>query len=154
MISSFESELFASGFVTGLTKYSDHYPQFEHQNNIVIRIVPANKEHIGTEAVIDTAGQCTLDPALAKLWGLTEDQGAKSALRIRGRKYDGFLVRKEIVIEALSGRSINVDTTFFVPILDEDENWDKPNFIGLDGFLNRIRSAIDPSEKIFFFAKL
>jgi hypothetical protein len=47
------------------------------------------------------------------------------------------------------GRSLEIEATIFVPQLRTGESWPHPNFIGLDGFLNRIRIAIDPDENTF-----
>jgi len=44
-----------------------------------------------------------------------------------------------------------VQATFFIPALLPGESWNFPNFLGLDGFLNRIRFAVDPAENIFYF---
>ena len=56
-----------------------------------------------------------------------------------------------IGLEAERGESLDIEATVFVPILPPGETWLHPNFIGLDGFLNRIRFAIDPEENAFYF---
>jgi hypothetical protein len=58
-----------------------------------------------------------------------------------------------VKLEATIGTSIDVDATAFVP--DVEEFWgDLPSFIGLMGFLERIRFAVDPSTDTFYFGKL
>jgi len=37
------------------------------------------------------------------------------------------------------------------PILKSGQAWSYPNFLGLDGFLSRIRFAVDPTENVFYF---
>jgi hypothetical protein len=32
--------------------------------------------------------------------------------------------------------------------------WDLPNFLGLSGFLERIRFAVDPGSNLFYFGAL
>jgi hypothetical protein len=49
---------------------------------------------------------------------------------------------------------LDIEATVFIPNLSVDEEWLYPNFIGLDGFLNRIRFAVDPASNLFFFGKL
>lgn len=58
-----------------------------------------------------------------------------------------------IGLEAEKGESLTVDATVFVPKL-EDQEWRHPNFIGLSGFLERIRFAIDPDNNYFYFGAL
>lgn len=50
-----------------------------------------------------------------------------------------------------SGLDLEVDATAFVPTLPSGERWPDPNFLGLSGFLERIRFAIDPAENAFYF---
>ena len=73
-------------------------------------------------------------------------------LSIRGISYIGKLVRVKIGLRAeRGGDDLDVDATVFVPKLRPGVVWPHPNFIGLDGFLNRIRFAVDPSENTFYF---
>ena len=41
----------------------------------------------------------------------------------------------------------------FIPILEPGDVWSHPNFLGLDGFLNHIRFAIDAQENAFYFGQ-
>jgi hypothetical protein len=72
-------------------------------------------------------------------------------INIRGYEFDGRLARGHIVIHAASGDNLRVQATFFIPELMPDDPWNFPNFLGLDGFLNRIRFAVAPSENAFYF---
>ena len=54
-------------------------------------------------------------------------------------------------LEASLGEDLDVDATVFVPRLEPGDIWNYPNFIGWDGFLNRIKFAIDPTESAFYF---
>lgn len=56
--------------------------------------------------------------------------------------------------EASIGEPQEVTATVFVPTLHPDDEWRHPNFIGLDGFLNRIRFAVDPATNLFYFGEL
>ncbi len=72
---------------------------------------------------------------------------------IRGMRLEGFVVRLNIKLVAREGQDLDVDSTVFVP--EVEEYWgDFPSFIGLTGFLERIRFAIDPSTDTFYFGQL
>lgn len=49
------------------------------------------------------------------------------------------------------GNSLEFETTVFVPILPAGVIWDRPNFIGLNNFVNRMRFAVDATENVFYF---
>jgi hypothetical protein len=45
------------------------------------------------------------------------------------------------------------DKILFVPEMEPDEVWSYPNFLGLSGFLDRIRFAVDASDNAFYFGR-
>ena len=104
--------------------------------------------------IVDTgAPWCVLNPLeFEKIADQAEpiEEVTDRPLNIRGNSYTGCLCRLSIWLPALLGESLEVDATVFVP----DEEWFYPNFIGLDGFLNRIRFAVDPKNNLFFFGAL
>ena len=71
-------------------------------------------------------------------------------LSIRGEQEEGVLIRIPITIYADEGEDITIEGTVFVP----DNERDIPDFIGLEGVLNRIRFAIDPHNCSFFFGRI
>jgi hypothetical protein len=72
---------------------------------------------------------------------------------VRGKKLEGSLIRLNITLVAELGENLTVDATTFVP--DSEAVWDNfPCFIGLSGFLERIRFAIDPNTDTFYFGSL
>ncbi len=71
-------------------------------------------------------------------------------LLIRGERTDGNLIRLPITICAEEGDDITIEGTVFVP---KDER-EIPTFVGLDGFLNRIKFAIDPESNYFYFGSV
>ena len=75
-------------------------------------------------------------------------------LSIRGSIYQGLLYRPPMNFDVYLGELQEVDATVFVPILHPEDDWRHPNFTGLDGFLNRIRFAVDPAENLFYFGDL
>jgi hypothetical protein len=151
-MAQFETLLIDGGFATGVTRYAGHYPGDQRNARIVVTIASIGGHAI--PMIVDTgAPWCVLDPELAELWGLTPSATytPSTALNVRGTSYRGSLVRATIVLQATSGADLEVDATFFVPRLGPGEEWPWPNFLGLDGFLSRIRFAVDATEDVFYF---
>lgn len=149
-MSSFWAELERSGFATGLVTYKDHYPGHNTDARIVLPITIAGM--LTTPAILDTgAPWCVLDPELLAELRPTLDLQETSPLFLRGVRYTGQLVRVPLRIPAERGNDLEVDATAFVPTLAEGDTWQSPNFIGLSGFLERIRFAIDPTASTLFF---
>jgi hypothetical protein len=83
----FDKILFDSGFVTGSTRYDDHYQGDEKQNRIVLIITPEKAKHSPTQMIVDTgAPWCILNPYLAETWNLTSesDNAPITNLTVRG----------------------------------------------------------------------
>jgi len=106
-----------------------------------------------TFAVLDTATPwCILNEEQAKeLNPNYKDEAIDTkCLIIRGEKTEGVLIRLPVTICAEQGVDIIIEGTVFVP---QDER-DLPNFIGLDGFLSRIKFAINPQSNDFYFGPI
>ncbi len=72
---------------------------------------------------------------------------------VRGMRLEGEIIRMGIKLLAVRGENLTVDATAFVP--DVEEYWgDFPAFLGLTGFLERIRFAVDPNTDTFYFGQL
>ena len=138
-------------FAQGACEYFDHYKD-ELTARIVINIYLAEREK-AISAIVDTgAPWCITNPLEIRGIASQVDRLYPSApLSIRGMTYPGWLYRVPIMIPAMEGESLNVDATAFVPDLRPDETWPHPNFIGLEGFLNRIYFAINPIQNLFYF---
>jgi len=139
-------------FAQGMIHYRDHYPNQEQLARIVLPIIVENK--MAVRAIVDTgAPWCIIDPAIVRRTGTATRKGYKlgEKLMIRGMWYEGEIIRMLFSLEAERGENLNVDATVFVPTLPPGVAWPHPNFIGLGGFLDRIRFAVDPSENIFYF---
>ena len=148
----FSEPLRACGFAIGVTRYSDHLPGRAFPAQIVLPINLAGL--ITIQAVVDTGSTwCVLNPELIGLLGdAVEDTYAPAELlTVRGEHYTGRLVRLPMGLQAEIGDDVEVEATAFVPTLSPDEIWHFPDFIGLVGFLQRIRIAIDPSENVLYF---
>jgi hypothetical protein len=131
----------------------------EQTNRIILPISIDVGKSITTQAVLDTgAPYGIITPDIAQAAGYTTDLALeRETLKVRGLKLNGSLVRLNITLQASIGQNLTVDATTFIP--DIDQNWDKfstlwgefPAFVGLAGFLERIRFAIDPTEDTFYF---
>ncbi len=154
-MAQFFSKLTRTGFVSGVTRYEDHYPGQEDSARMVIPLVVAGQ--LTVPAIVDTgAPWCILDPEIAE-WVQDAVQALytpEQRLMIRGVLYRGRLLRLTLTLPSFQGESLQVEATVFVPILTNGEIWTLPNFVGLDGFLNRMRFAIDPTENSFYFGPM
>lgn len=154
-MTQFTQLLVSGNFARGVTRYRDNYPG---EAQIARMVLPVTIEgSVVVHTILDTGSPwCILDPEIADQAGVMTNVGyePEQKLLIRGVWYRGKLLRMGISLEAQQGHSIQIDATVFVPILSPDEAWPHPNFIGLDGFLNRIRFAVDPAESTFYFGPL
>jgi hypothetical protein len=146
-------DLLPPNFVQGVVSYLDRDPTQRHS-----RInVPARFDSILTNAVVDTgAPWCILSPDEALELGISSADGDEwvSEFWLRGYRVSGRLHRLPVTLEATAGNSITVDATVFVPELGPEQEWYVPNFLGLSGFLERIRFAVDPVNNLFYFGAI
>ena len=148
----FPDLLAPDGFASATTHYMDRYPGQDNHARIVVLVRLENGLQI--PAVVDTgAPWCVLDPEIAdellasQLAQFTSDT---ETMRIRGAKHRGKLVRMNMGVQVDQGQDFEVESTVFVPTLQPGERWEVPNFLGLTGFLERIRFADDPEESILY----
>jgi hypothetical protein len=141
-------------FVQGSVIYWDFEPSQDH-SRIVMPVLLGNRR---TSAILDTgAPWCVFNPEEAATLDLDFQAFATSTptLVIRGYPYRGWLMLDiPITLEANDGESLIVSSTVFVPDLELGQEWQLPNFLGLSGFLERIRFAVDPSTNLFYFGAI
>lgn len=150
-------DIFASGAIKYL--YAPATAK-ESTNRILIPITvePANLKtgkRISIQAVLDTgAPYSILDPAIAEVVGFTSEQAQeRERMLIRGMRLEGSLTRLSITLQATQGDDLNIETTAFIP--DSLEAWGGfPSFLGMAGFIERLRFAIDPNEDKFYYGPL
>jgi len=113
-------------------------------------------EHYWSVLLWDTAAPwCILNPAIVEQMSPNSmERVGEDRQNIRGIKYEGDLIRTNIKLHADYGEDLVIDATIFVPILKFDEVWNLPNFLGLDGFLHRLRFAVDPQSNTFYFGMI
>ena len=127
----------------------------ETTNRIQLPILLEIAKAVEVLAVLDTgAPYPILDPTIAKEIGFSSELAIERiSMLVRGKKLEGSLIRLNITLIADRGQNLTVDATTFVP--DSEFAWDNfPCFIGLSGFLERIRFAIDPNTDTFYFGSL
>ena len=142
-------------FAQGATDYIDYYEE-ETTDRIVINIYLADYPE-SIPMIVDTgAPWCILSPSIFQdVANYAEPiHMLNTPLSIRGIRYNGWMYRLPMHFEAAIGEPQDVTATVFVPTLSPNEEWHHPNFIGLDGFLNRIRFAVDPASNLFYFGEL
>src|SRR5689334_213687 len=128
-------DILKCGFASGITHYDDHYPGHEHYARIVVVVSTASVPNI--PAIVDTGSPwCILDPELVLLGETTDLQGDAytTKLVIRGESYEGKFIRTTLTLDADEGETLEIETSVFVPMLEEDTSWVHPNFIGLGNF--------------------
>jgi hypothetical protein len=102
-------------------------------------------------AVVDTAASwCIFEREVGSILaqGLTRIPGRVS-LSTRLGVLQGVLYMGQITLPADEGEPLDVDATVFV-----SPDWPGPNFLGYQGFLQRIRFAVDPESNTFYFGSI
>jgi hypothetical protein len=152
----FDSLLFDGGFAVGSSIYEDHYSGYESQNHIVITLAIAQDKSLSIKAIIDTGAKwCIINPEIAEVWEkhFFHVYASTQPMTIRGIPFEGKIAHANVVLNASHGGDLILEARFFIPTLSPSEIWSMPNFIGLDGLLNYMRFAIDPSENALYFGK-
>lgn len=140
--------LFRDGglFCGGRSRFLDNTPGgSEGTAKVYVKIVP---EALGDVLVaqLDTgAAWSVLDADVADAMSLLNGDGVPARLS-RGWEFDGRLHRIWIDLLADEGDSFGFEATVWV-----SPEWRRGNFLGYEGFSNRIRFAIDPSDNSFYF---
>jgi len=140
-------------FATGGTHY-EYRPATDDEitNRLIIRVAV---ENVITQAVVDTgAPYSIIAPRIARLAGLNKVEPLERiTMLVRGMRLEGGTIRVNMTLPADLGEELTVDATAFIP--DVEEYWGEfPSFIGQNGFLDRIRYAVDSSTDMFYFGEL
>jgi len=145
----------AERFATGVVTYADHFGDDYVQNTRSV-VLARFGQRVFTDAIVDTGALwCILNPQIADQISSQERMWlGDERLYVRGVLYRGSLFRLPITLMADEGDDLTVEATVFVPTFQADEEWVHPNFLGLDGFLHRLRFAVDPAENAFYFGAM
>jgi hypothetical protein len=134
-------------FCSGVVRYLDHDPLERHPQARIWIEVGAGSPEIRWLAMVDTAAAwCIVQPAVAEALSLSSRP--EHALSTRLGVARGELHRVPLSLHADEGRSLIVEATLFCSM-----EWLGPSFIGYQGFLERVRFAVDPANRRFFFGK-
>jgi len=141
-------------FSTGMVTYQ--YRPVREGDDTPRIILPVQIGEQLTSAFVDTGGAYFVcDPNLVDELQIDPQEAiGTAAIRIRGVRYDGRLHRLPVTLQAEVGHPLSVDATVFIPQLTPGQSWDLSSVIGLTGFLERIRFAVDPVEDRFYFGGL
>ncbi len=144
-------------FAHGRLIYTDHFGNDDSRNTRIVISAEFGDSGVPLTAIVDTGALwCIIGPEEAE--GIEEKYLAPlsdQTLWVRGTRYYGKVYRIPITLrDEQNGTDITVDSTVFIPVLAEDETWLHPNFLGLDGFLHRLRFAVDPAENAFYFGAM
>ena len=98
-------------------------------------------------AQLDTGSPWSiLSSEIADVLGLLGSSGTSTRLRTRLGTKDGHLERVQLVLPADEGQSLRIEATVFIC-----PDWVEGNFIGYTGFVDAIRTALDPQNNLFYF---
>ena len=97
---------------------------------------------------------CILNPDMVAILGdlVEETYVPTESLVIRRIYYQGRFARVVIRLLVEAGTDLDVEATALVPILSVGAAWDVLDFIGLEGFLQVVRFAVDPRENMRYVA--
>jgi hypothetical protein len=141
-------------FAQGVVQYIDTYPAQQHSR---IFIPVAFGDLPPTLAMVDTGSPwCILSPeeAHALDLDLVGDFLEDTKNILSGGEVKGKLYRVPVSLEAEEGAGITVMATVFIPVLMPYQEWHYPNFLGLSGFLEKTRFAVDPENNLFYFGAI
>lgn len=140
-------KLNGANFTVGRSRFVDTLPEFgEPTSKVYVKIViPALDQPI--LAQLDTGAPWTVfEPEIAGAMDILGAEGDPIRLSTRFGILSGNLERVLVTILADEGESLDVEATVFVC-----SEWQGRNFLGYSGLLERIRFALDPREKFFYF---
>ncbi len=142
-------------FTAGATEYyySASTPSRQTADRMTLLVEIEEQE---VEAIIDT-GACYLicHPELARAINFDPGESIPTEnMNIRGLSVKGELYGTNLCFLADEGNNLSIEATAFVPterMQDDVANRLPKSFLGLVGCLERVRFAVDPFNRIFYF---
>src|SRR6185295_15600276 len=138
-------------FATGVTRYSDHERKLLASSpRIYLEVTPGLIR--GTvQAMIDTAAPwCIFAPPIGRsIQDHFQPISEELFLNTRLGTFRGRLHLVPVSFPVLQGESLVIEATVFI-----SPDWQGPNFLGYEGFLQRIRFAVDPENNLFYFGRI
>lgn len=147
--------LFGKGgrpFATGVSPYLDRIPGGPTANpRIYLEVQPGILQQ-PVLALVDTAAPwCIFTPEIAQILKESCEPESSEPIELSTRlgPYWGHLYRVPLALPVLEGEILEIQATAFLSL-----EWPGDNFLGYDGFLQRIRFAVDPGLNRFYFGHL
>lgn len=135
-------------FCTAALGYLDRDPTGRTEEPYIYIQVGAELLNIWWFAIVDTAAPwCVVEPGIAEVLGLSTRE--EKALSTRLGVVRGELHRVPLLLHADEGKPLLIDATVFA-----SHQWAGPNVLGYQGFLERLRFAVDPAARRFYFGRL
>lgn len=137
-------------FTSGSATYFEEDPFLKsRQTSIHVSIVLNGEVSIPVFARLDPATPwVVLNSEVNKQIGLRA-ASTEIELQTTAGLMKGSLERFPITLQAEQGEALEIDATLFVC-----DDWQRENFLGYSGFIERIRFAVDPSSRKFYFGSL
>jgi hypothetical protein len=137
-------------FATGIARFRDSIIPRQANARIYLQVTPADLP-APVYAMVDTAAPwCIFEPTIgAEIIERLEVLEEAVFLQSRLGTFQGTLCRGTVTIVAQEGKPLDVDAAIF-----HCPDWRGGNFLGYEGFLDRIRFAVDPHRNRFYFASL
>ena len=134
-------------FASGVATYFEEDPSLKStQTSIHVSIVLEGDVSIPVFARLDPATPwVVLNSELNEQIGLRATS-AEIELQTAAGLMKGSLERFPITLQAEQGDPLEIEATLFVC-----DDWQRENFLGYSGFIERIRFAVDPAYKKFYF---
>jgi hypothetical protein len=134
-------------FASGRSRFFDRAVAGEESTSkIYVKIRPEGLD-VPVLAQLDTGSPWSiLSAEIADVLGLLDATGIPTRLHTRLGTRDGHLERVQMVLPADEGQSLRIEAMVFIC-----EDWVEGNFIGYTGFVDAIRTALDPQNNLFYF---
>jgi len=139
-------------FARGRVKYLDYLGDSLDTARIILPVTFGDR--VRTFAIVDTGSPwCILNPQEAAILNIDYSKEGQKISRfvLLGWQGAGWLCEIPMILKAEIGQDIALEATVFIPQLHPNQRWMFPNFLGLSGFLNKIRFAVDPEHNHFYF---
>ena len=135
-------------FASGVSTYLEEDPSLESsQRSIHVSIALQGDVLIEVLARLDPAAPwVVLNSELNRQIGLHADATRIVAMQTALGLKRGSLERFPVTLLAEQGDPLEIDATLFVC-----DDWEGSNFLGYNGFVDRIRFAVDPKTEKFYF---
>ena len=149
---------FADGnpFATGATPYA-YRPATDREVSPRV-IITIKLGDVVTTAFVDTGGvYLWCPPHIADDLDVDLAQADRVGPIVSARGVvEGALVRAPVTLLAEEGRSLVIEPTVFIPRLEPEAEWpeDLPCILGMQGCLERLCFAVDPTDDTFYFGAL